>query len=89
MVADYLSSQLDWAGYQVSTKWGGGRSMRTSGVAAASTQPSDPSVRGKQQVLFTIRITTYSTSALSTTSVSPSTGSLLLLGLSVTEMTML
>jgi len=88
MVADYLSSQLDWAGYQVSTKWGG-RSMRTSGVAAASTQPSDPSVRGKQQVLFTIRITTYSTSALSTTSVSPSTGSLLLLGLSVTEMTML
>ena len=24
MVADYLSSQLDWAGYQVSTTWGSG-----------------------------------------------------------------
>ena len=24
MVVDYLSSQLDWAGYQVSTKWGSG-----------------------------------------------------------------
>ena len=26
MVVDYLSSQLDWAGYQVSTKWGSGPS---------------------------------------------------------------
>ena len=24
MMVDYLSSQLDWAGYQVSTKWGSG-----------------------------------------------------------------
>lgn len=24
MVVDYLSSQLDWAGYQVSTTWGSG-----------------------------------------------------------------
>ncbi|WP_411776526.1 DDE-type integrase/transposase/recombinase [Corynebacterium macginleyi] len=32
-------------------------SMRTSGITAASTQPSDPRVRSKQQVLFTIRIT--------------------------------
>ena len=24
MVVDYLSSQLDWAGYQVSTEWGSG-----------------------------------------------------------------
>jgi len=26
MVVDYLSSQLDWAGYQVSTTWGSGPS---------------------------------------------------------------
>ena len=65
--------------------WALSDSMRTSGITAASTQPSDPSVRGKQQVSFTIRITAYSTSALSTTTVSPSTGLSLLLGLSVTE----
>ena len=59
------------------------------GITAASTQPSDPSVRGKQQVSFTIRITAYSTSALSTTSDLPSTGLSLLLGLSVTPTTML
>ena len=58
------------------------------GIAAASTQSSDPSVRGKQQVLFTIRITAYSTSALSTTSDLPNTGSLFLLGLLATEMTL-
>ena len=69
--------------------WALSDSMRTSGITAASTQPSDPSVRGKQQVLFTIRITAYSTSALSTTSDLPSTGLSLLLGLSVTEMAML
>lgn len=28
MVVDYLSSQLDWAGYQVSTKWGSGPPYR-------------------------------------------------------------
>ena len=43
----------------------------------------------KQQVLFTIRITDRSTSALSTTSDLPSTGLSLLLGLSVTPTTML
>jgi len=69
--------------------WALSDSMRTSGITAASTQPSDPSVRGKQQVLFTIRITAYSTSALSTTSDLPSTGLSLLLGLSVTPTTML
>ncbi|WP_350338575.1 hypothetical protein [Corynebacterium sp. MSK310] len=69
--------------------WALSDSMRTSGITAASTQPSDPSVRGKQQALFTIRITAYSTSALSTTSAFPNTGSLLLLGLSVTPTTML
>jgi len=63
--------------------------MRTAGITAASSQSSDPSVRGTQEVLFTIRITARSTSALSTTSVSPSTGLPLPLGLSVTEMTML
>ena len=42
--------------------------MRTSGFAAASSQPGDPSVLKKQQVSFTIRITGRSTSALSTTS---------------------
>ena len=68
--------------------WALSDSMRTSGIAAVSTQSSDPSVRGKQQVLFTIRITAYSTSALSTTSDLPSTGSLFLLGLLATEMTL-
>ncbi|RMB64518.1 hypothetical protein D9542_09280 [Corynebacterium macginleyi] len=37
--------------------WALSDSMRTSGITAASTQLSDPRVRGKQQVLFTIRIT--------------------------------
>ncbi|MBK4137993.1 DDE-type integrase/transposase/recombinase [Corynebacterium macginleyi] len=37
--------------------WALSDSMRTSGIAAASPQSSDPRVRGKQQVLFTIRIT--------------------------------
>ena len=30
MMVDYLSSQLDWAGYQVSTKWGSGPNRPTS-----------------------------------------------------------
>ena len=37
--------------------WALSDSMRTSGITAASTQPSDPEVRGKQQVSFIIRIT--------------------------------
>ncbi|MBK4159789.1 DDE-type integrase/transposase/recombinase [Corynebacterium macginleyi] len=37
--------------------WALSDSMRTSGITAASTQPSDPRVRGKQQVSFIIRIT--------------------------------
>ncbi|WP_375232150.1 DDE-type integrase/transposase/recombinase [Corynebacterium macginleyi] len=37
--------------------WALSDSMRTSGITAASTQPSDPRVLGKQQVSFTIRIT--------------------------------
>nr|WP_284864592.1 hypothetical protein [Corynebacterium sp. MSK156]MDK8786341.1 hypothetical protein [Corynebacterium sp. MSK156] len=68
--------------------WALSDSMRTSGITAASTQPSDPSVRRKQQALFTIRITARSTSALSTTSAFPSTGSLLLLGQLATPTTM-
>ena len=36
--------------------WALSDSMRTSGITAASTQPSDPEVRRKQQVSFTIRI---------------------------------
>ena len=59
------------------------------GIAAASTQSSDPSVRGKQQVLFTIRITAYSTSALFTTSDLPSTALQLPPALLVTPMIML
>lgn len=43
----------------------------------------------KQQVLFTIRITAYSTSALSTTSDLPSTGLPLPLGQLATPTTML
>ncbi|WP_411776715.1 DDE-type integrase/transposase/recombinase [Corynebacterium macginleyi] len=69
--------------------WALSDSMRTSGITAASTQPSDPSVRGKQQVSFIIRITGRSTSALSTTSDFPSTGSLLPPEVLVTEMIML
>ncbi|WP_325168023.1 DDE-type integrase/transposase/recombinase [Corynebacterium macginleyi] len=68
--------------------WALSDSMRTSGITAASTQPSDPRARSKQQVSFTIRITAYSTSALSTTSDLPNTGSLLLLGQLATETTM-
>ncbi|WP_425267149.1 DDE-type integrase/transposase/recombinase [Corynebacterium macginleyi] len=67
--------------------WALSDSMRTSGITAASTQLSDPRPRGKQQVLFTIRITAYSTSALSTTSDLPSTGSLLPPELSATPTT--
>ncbi|WP_375232151.1 DDE-type integrase/transposase/recombinase [Corynebacterium macginleyi] len=37
--------------------WALSDSMRTSGIAAASTQSSDPEVRRKQQVSFIIRIT--------------------------------
>ena len=48
--------------------WALSDSMRTSSTAAASSQPGDPSVLRKQQVLFTIRITGRSTSAWSTTS---------------------
>ncbi|MBK4141084.1 DDE-type integrase/transposase/recombinase [Corynebacterium macginleyi] len=69
--------------------WALSDSMRTSGITAASSQPSDPRARSKQQVLFTIRITAYSTSVLSTTSIFPSRGSLLLLGQLATEMIML
>ncbi|MBM0261880.1 hypothetical protein GWO59_003730 [Corynebacterium macginleyi] len=69
--------------------WALSDSMRTSGIAAASTQSSDPRVRGKQQVLFTIRITAYSTSALSTTSDLPNTALQLPPELSATEMIML
>ena len=69
--------------------WALSDSMRTSGITAASTQPSDPRVLGKHQVSFTIRITARSTSALSTTSDFPNTGSLLPPELSATEMTML
>ncbi|MBK4143632.1 DDE-type integrase/transposase/recombinase [Corynebacterium macginleyi] len=37
--------------------WALSDSMRTSGITAASSQPSDPRARSKQQVLFIIRIT--------------------------------
>ena len=69
--------------------WALSDSMRTSGVAAASSQPGDPSVLKKRQVWCTIRITARSMSAWSTTSEVPSTGSLLPPGLLVTDMTML
>ncbi|WP_349018556.1 DDE-type integrase/transposase/recombinase [Corynebacterium pseudodiphtheriticum] len=69
--------------------WALSDSMRTSSTAAASSQPGDPSVLRKQQVLFIIRITARSMSALSTTSDLPSTGSLLPPELLSTEMTML
>ena len=69
--------------------WALSDSMRTSGFAVASSQPGAPSALRKRQVLFTIRITDRSTSAWSTTSEVPSTGSLLPPGLLVTDMTML
>ncbi|MBK4136960.1 DDE-type integrase/transposase/recombinase, partial [Corynebacterium macginleyi] len=69
--------------------WALSDSMRTSGITAASTQPSDPEVRRKQQVSFIIRITAYSTSALSTTSDLPNTALQLPPELSATEMIML
>ncbi|WP_349018320.1 DDE-type integrase/transposase/recombinase [Corynebacterium pseudodiphtheriticum] len=69
--------------------WALSDSMRTSSTAAASSQPGDPSALKKQQVSFTIRITSRSTSAWSTTSDFPSTGLPLPSEVSVTGMTML
>ena len=69
--------------------WALSDSMRTSGFAAARSQPGDPSALRKQQVLFTIRITGRSMSALSTISEVPSTALQLPPGLLVTGMTML
>ncbi|WP_425248898.1 hypothetical protein [Corynebacterium pseudodiphtheriticum] len=69
--------------------WALSDSMRTSGVAAARSQPGNPSALKKQQVLFTIRIVGRNMSAWSTTSDFPSTGLPLLPGLLVTPMTML
>ncbi|WP_431604854.1 DDE-type integrase/transposase/recombinase [Corynebacterium pseudodiphtheriticum] len=69
--------------------WALSDSMRTSGFAAASSQPGAPSALSKRQVLFTIRITVRSMSAWSTTSKVPSMALQLTPGLSVTDMTML
>ena len=69
--------------------WALSDSMRTSGFAAASSQPGAPSALSKRQVLFTIRITVRSMSAWSITIEVPSTGLTLTPGLLVIPMTML
>ena len=46
MVVDYQSCQLDWAGYQVSTKWGSGPTDKFARV--------DVDDRGKVHVFATL-----------------------------------